>query len=465
MVFALLAASCSDDDNGGGTPVITAVRSTANADSTFTEGQPGQMVVVEGQNLGGIQKIYVNGQEASFNLNLCTSTHIIFSLPSELEYYGEHASFNNEIVVETNHGSASYTFDVLAPAPSISRYEAEWHTVDGVVRLVPGQQITVYGSNFYRISRVYLTDSVQTVDVKAYEVNRAYNQITVTLPDDIISGWLVVECKSGTDRIAFSAYLPAPEIMDISSEMPVPGSTVTITGRNFLEVQGINVNDEYTIAAGDLTVSADQQSITFTLPRQTANDGFIEVITAGGKARTDLYPTANVFLNWDDKNYTSYWWGESNVTSDDTKYGPKTSLGRYAGVEGVVSSQWWWGVIYCVGGLQAPGIDAGTSADDLELRFECYAAYDLLGSKYKATLGDLEVSEAFDLTDRISGTTPVGQWFTVSVPLTAWSISTYADLLSHWNGNFNINTNPSAEAVSQMLAVYFDNFRIVKSKK
>lgn len=151
LLSALSFTACSDNE-GGEMPEIISVRSTANADSTFTEAQPGQMVVVQGRNLGGIQKIFVNGEEISFNLSLCTSTHVIFTIPSSVQLYGEHSTFKNEITVETSHGTANYQFDVLAPVPSISRYEAEWVTVGDKVGLVPGQQIEVYGSNFYRIS-------------------------------------------------------------------------------------------------------------------------------------------------------------------------------------------------------------------------------------------------------------------------------------------------------------------------
>ena len=486
MLIAICSfAACSEDD-GGGQPVITSVRSTYNRDSTFTEGQPGQQIVIQGQNLGGPRHIYVNGQEAGFNLNYCTSTHIIMSLPSELEFYGEHASFKNEIVVETDHGSASYTFDVLAPAPSISRYEAEWQTVGDEVKLIPGQKVEVYGENFYRVSRVYLADAdpnfvpedapegyvapqpTKVVDVAAFEVGTTYDRLTVTLPENIITGFLVVECKSGTASYPFSANLPAPEITDLSSEMPIEGSEVTIFGRNFLEVQYVNVNNEYRIEAADLNVSPYQDYVMFTLPRPSASDGFIEVVTLGGSSRTDFYPTSNVFLNFDDKMWNGYWWGESNVLYPDVKNEtrPEHHAGNYVGVEGTVGSQWWWGVVVMVGGMQYPtNIPASTPLSEIELRFEVYCAYDLMGTRYKMTFGDLEIPESFELVDRITGKTEIGRWMTVSVPLSSWMSGTYGDFQTKWNGNFNFNTNPSAEVVSQTLANYFDNFRIVKSKK
>lgn len=484
LMSVLTFVACSDHE-GDGQPVITSVRSTANADSTFTEGQPGQMIVVQGSNLEGARRITVNNQEVGFNPCLCTSTHIIMSLPSELEFYGEHASFKNEIVVETNHGTASYTFDVLAPAPYISRYEAEWHTIGDEVKLIPGQQVDLYGENFYRISRIYMADTdpcfvpedaseddvapepSKVIDVEAYEVNTSYNHITLTLPQEIINGYLVVECKSGKASCPFSALLPAPEIKDLSSEMPIEGSEVTILGQNFMEVQYVNVNDEYRILPTDLNVSSNKDYISFVLPRTSAKDGFIEVVTLGGSDRTDFNPTASVFLNFDDKIWNGYWWGESNVLYPDAKDSkrPEKHDGNYVGFEGTVGSQWWWGVAVMVGGMEYPtSIPSTTSLDNIELRFEVYCAYDLMGTKYKMTFGDLEIPESFELTDRITGKTEIGRWMTVSIPLSAWMDGTYEDFQAHWNGNFNINTNPSESVVSQTMANYFDNFRIVKTK-
>ena len=119
-----------------------------------------------------------------------------------------------------------------------------------------------------------------------------------------------------------------------------------------------------------------------------------------------------------------------------------------------------------VGGMQYPtNIPASTPLSEIELRFEVYCAYDLMGTRYKMTFGDLEIPESFELVDRITGKTEIGRWMTVSVPLSSWMSGTYGDFQTKWNGNFNFNTNPSAEVVSQTLANYFDNFRIVKSKK
>ena len=62
MVLSL--SSCKDDEEGMGTPVITAVRSCdpAKADSTFTKAGTGSLLAIIGQNLSKVQKVYINDQ-------------------------------------------------------------------------------------------------------------------------------------------------------------------------------------------------------------------------------------------------------------------------------------------------------------------------------------------------------------------------------------------------------------------
>ena len=76
LVLPFLAVvSCQNDDDDA-IPVIHYIRVTdpAKADSTFTDVNPGTMIVVVGEHLGGTQKVYINDQEVSFNRNYVTST-------------------------------------------------------------------------------------------------------------------------------------------------------------------------------------------------------------------------------------------------------------------------------------------------------------------------------------------------------------------------------------------------------
>ncbi len=115
LLFAVFAfAACDDDESGQ--PVIERVRLTDpdKADSTFTEAYLGQMILIEGHDLDGARNIYINNQDCYFNSNYNTSSHIIMTIPSDLVVYGQDNSLPMEIRVETTHGSATYSFHVIA---------------------------------------------------------------------------------------------------------------------------------------------------------------------------------------------------------------------------------------------------------------------------------------------------------------------------------------------------------------
>ena len=73
-----LFTACNDDE-GGGVPVIHHIRlvDPEKADSTFTDVNPGTMIVVIGENLNDVRKVFINEQEVSFNSNYGTSTRTL----------------------------------------------------------------------------------------------------------------------------------------------------------------------------------------------------------------------------------------------------------------------------------------------------------------------------------------------------------------------------------------------------
>ena len=82
--FAVTLIACSDNE---AQPVITSVRATTSND-TFTDANPGQMIVIQGENLDGATAIYINNQSVSFLPTFNTSTHIIVTIPENLPLVG-----------------------------------------------------------------------------------------------------------------------------------------------------------------------------------------------------------------------------------------------------------------------------------------------------------------------------------------------------------------------------------------
>lgn len=475
LLCLIVWTACDDNEDGSGAPVIHSVRMTDpdKADSTFTEASPGQMIVVQGENLDGAREVYINNQSVGFNSNYNTSTHLICTIPSDLELVGANPEFPAEIRLVTPCGTATYAFYVLSPAPSISRYEVDLTLTDeGNYEVVPGQELVIHGSNFYDVERVYLSETDplnldtivgQTYDMQAYEINSAYNQITVHMPLVVFrTGWLVVQCRQGIASYGFSATVPAPELIGISSDMPVPGTVVTLYGRNLLEVQYVDVNGEYTIPATDLSVSPEQDEVSFLLPTTPQNSGKLGIVTMGGRAEIDFYPYELLVLDFD--TTPAYWsWGDHQVDASTAQYGPKQYNGNYYGVEGTVTDQWWWGNLYFAGVTYPTALDGNTPVADIDVRFECYQALDVLGTTFTMKFCELEIAN-YAPVDYLTGDSPICSWFTCSIPLSSFTTAnTYADFCALCDGNFNINTRPSSEVLNQNISVYFDNFRFVRS--
>lgn len=100
-----LFTACNDDE-GGGVPVIHHIRlvDPEKADSTFTDVNPGTMIVVIGENLNDVRKVFINEQEVSFNSNYGTSTSLILTIPGELQLTGANPELKGELRIETSHG-------------------------------------------------------------------------------------------------------------------------------------------------------------------------------------------------------------------------------------------------------------------------------------------------------------------------------------------------------------------------
>lgn len=471
LLTAFSVASCQDDEDGGGAPVIHYVRVTdpALADSTFTDAQPGTMIAVIGERLGGLQAVYINGYEVSINSTLATSTCIILTIPTVdeenpdlFQLVGTNPELPAEIRVVTDHGTATYAFHVLSPAPFISRLAVEY-PVD------PGEEMSIIGGNFYELQKIYFSEDSITVaqEVTEYTVNDDFDEITFNAPSTVIEqGYLFVVCYTDTAVVEFIRNAPKPTITAISSTMPVVGSEVTITGQNFIGLTGIDVNGEFTIPATDIEVSAAYDELTFVMPQAPAQSGTLAVNTVGGTAEWPgtFYPIENVILDYDNVGW--FIWGSgSGVFTTDGSAPPFVATGNYTSITGTISAwNYWWNQSVNNAVYSTDAIPGGTSTADLELQFECYIeqAYEgpvmqiVMGGNFDYSLTNYVPVSAF------SGEMETGHWMQVSVPLSQIvAESTWQEFLNRGNSEFGVYyTNPT-EMADVYIGVHMDNFRVV----
>ena len=485
--------SCQDDEGGGGIPVIHYLRVTNPelADSTFTDVNPGTMIVVVGENLDGVMKVFINDQEVSFNSNYNTSTSLILTVPAELELTGANPELKGELRIETSHGTAVFAMHVLSPAPFITRIATQYP-------VNPGDEVTLIGENFYEIKRIVFTDSFledeteseegseedsgETIveepegevainvvaEVTDYQVSEDFTEITFAAPATLLEeGHIVVECYTSSAIIEFLRNGPAPVITAISSNMPIPGSEVTITGQNFIDVSGININGEIDIPAEDIKVSAAFDEITFTMPQAPSQSGHISVTAIGGTTEYEpvFYPLENLIVDFD--GIGSFSWGgiTAPVVADGTA-APFVSSGTCYSLVGQISSWngWWGQIVNNAQWVSTDVIPGNTKISDMELQFECYVGKDYNGAVLEFTMcNDFSNScKGYKPVSAFTGKTEIGQWMQCSIPLSSIVVDdTYQGLLNHGDTHFGLYMTNSGEAPND-IELYFDNFRLVK---
>lgn len=482
LIFAsvVITPSCKEDGGADGAPVIHYLRVTdpSLADSTFTDVSPGSMIVVVGENLNGVRKVYINNQEISFNANYGTSTSLIITVPADEDFLlsGSNPDIPSELRIVTDHGVATYPMHVLSPGPVIS-YISAFYPID------PGDEISLIGENFYEIKRIYFTkDSVEvTLPITDYQVSSDFDQITFSVPDVMMEdGYIIMECYTNDASIEFAHNGPKPAITGISSTMPVVGSEVTITGKNFIDVEEISINDgEITIPEEDIEVSEAFNEITFTMPSAPAHSGKIEVTAIGGTTEMDnFYPINNVVLDWD-KVGSHSWGGYSKIYEDaPTDKAPYTSSGAYSGIVGTITAKnYWWG--QTVDNTVWPGYDViseNTLISDLELQFECYIAKEFNGPVLTVQLAnnfDAQLQNYVPVNS-FTGETEIGKWMQCSIPLESLvEETTWKYFLERVNdpgddgsipptnmmGFYIINPSDNDDVD---IEIYFDNIRIVE---
>ena len=401
----------------------------------------------------------------------CTSPSAAYAKVkgNELELTGQNPELKGEIRIETEHGVAAYNMHVLSPAPYITRISATYP-------IKPGDQMTVIGGNFYEVQAVYLSteqpakDGTRPVDVQEitnYEVNNKYSQITLTAPANLLEeGYLVVECYTSSAVTEFKKNGPKPVVTAVSSTMPVVGSTVTITGQNFIEVSRVNINGEFDIPVGDITTSNTFDEISFVLPQAPTQSGHISVTAIGGTVESAeiFYPLENVILNYD--GIGSHVWGDCSFVVADGSSAPYVSNGTCLGITGTVSaSNYWWKQSYSNAQWVNTSIIPGNiPIDDLKLQFECFVKEVFTGPVFQ-----IAMCENFDAAlngyvpvSSFTGKTETGKWMQCSVSLSSVvADATYQDFLNRNSTHIGVYaTNPGSSQAT--IEVYFDNFRIVR---
>jgi hypothetical protein len=188
LVFTIISASsfiltsCESEEDFG-TPRITSIRTTnpETANSGINQGNLGQMVVIQGENLESTQKVMFNNVEAFVNPAYVTNTNIILRVPSEFP-----SEINDMLTVVTKGGEATYNFPIDIPAPEAVDFPLEWVPEGGI--------LTIKGQFFYNIESIEFTGGTSTTTFTVVNPQT----IEVVVPADASSGPVQVHAVAGT---------------------------------------------------------------------------------------------------------------------------------------------------------------------------------------------------------------------------------------------------------------------------
>jgi hypothetical protein len=459
--------SCKNEEFTG-TPLITAVRLTnpAKADSTFTRSFPGKMIAIKGENLGGLQKVFFNDTEVSFNSNYNTNNYAIVTIPATLPLKGTNPDLPNQIRLVTSHGECTYNFQFLSPVPTIT-------TFDYVMPATVGQDMKIIGSNFYEVdSVVFLNTQSQRVKVPTFTVNDKYNEISFTIPNGAqYDGRLVVYCVADSIGDIFLAA-PVPVITSFSSDMPIIGDTVKVNGKYFNFIQKVVLNGLVELPPSAITVNHLKTQFSFIMPSALTAVGSIQVVcnTGTGTSPATFYPKANVVSDFDGIGYFS--WGNNcdEVTASPTTI-PYISTGKCRHIYGIPgANNYWWGNMI-LGASWTTNIPNTTPISNLVLRFSYYSAKLLTKGYFQVQMGNYwTVTYTFKPYLDANGNPMnpiVGKWYDIDIPLSNFgneTFLTYVDLRRRTGEiGFYYKNNTADKTVE--VDSYFDNFRIIDITK
>ena len=263
--------SCKKNDSSDGPPQILRVRAvdTTKRDSFFVQAIPGSLIVIQGNNLGGLQAVYFNDTLAYFNPSYATSTNIIVTIPATSQTTATNPNVPNVIKLVTDHGTVIFPFNLYLPPPSISSI-----TFDN-----SGTLVYINGYNFEGIKKITFPVPGTADTALSYTVNKTFTQITAVIPPgSAFSDSLRVLCTFGT---ASFAYPPPMTVTGVSNENATGGTTITIMGTNFVGISKVIFPGGY---AGTNLTPISVNEISVMVPAEANTVDSLRIVGALGSA-------------------------------------------------------------------------------------------------------------------------------------------------------------------------------------
>jgi len=499
LFFILIAGgvitSCKKNDSGSGTPVITQVRlvDSTKRDSTFKQAIPGALIVIQGNNLGGLKAVYFNDTSAFFNPVYATNTNIIVTIPSTAQTIATDPKVPNIIKVVTSHGMATYSFQLYLPPPTISSISFD----------NSGTLVYINGTNFTGIQKITFPIPAAADTALSYTVNKTNTQIVAVIPPGTANiDSLRVYCTFG--NAAFS-YPPPMTITSVSNENAAAGTSITFTGTNFIGISKV-VFPGGLLGTNIVPLGASQFSVT--VPSGIKAPDSLRIVGGLGDAVAPqlfdsylTFPSPGYLSTFENQNSTTdntgflgWTGGYANAATNASTYPGGTGAAAFILQSSPMSKNSGVGSQGNGGFIQLNDVPwvASTSASiqNYSLKFELYvknpwssgALWIMMGDWYKwhdylARYAPWETAPGnkFMPTGWITVTIPLSQFITLTggsnSDNSAWDLGTFPTGGSHPStfANFTstalcfaLNNESSTVIPANTINIAIDNVRIVK---
>jgi hypothetical protein len=438
IIVAAIQFGCKKNESGP--PVITGIRliDSALRDSLFTEAVPGTEIVIEGQNLGGLQSVYFNDTSAYFNPVYVTNSHAIVVIPATAQTIATNPSVPSQLKYITGHGTATYSFTLYLPPPVITSISFN----------NTGTVVYINGSNFEGLKKI--TFPVAGADTALLDtVNTTFTQIAAVIPPGAAFNDSVrVYCTWG---VAAFPYPPPMSITSVSNENAIAGTTITVTGTNFIGIDKV-IFPGGILGTNFQAISASQFSVTvpsgITAPDTLRISGVL-----GMASSPQLFDS---YISYSSPGYLSTFaqqWASDNTSFVGWTGGyasPSTATAQYPGASsgaGVLLQQSPMTANSAAGSQGNAGLlqlndvpwvaNTGAAIANYSMKFELYVASPWSQGAIWIAVGDWYTWSSYTarLAPWSAATNGIYQptgWVTVTIPLTQF-ISGNQFYQNSWN--------------------------------
>ncbi|MGI0106670.1 glycan-binding surface protein [Salinimicrobium sp. WS361] len=201
LFLALLLTACSSDDDANDEQIVVDAVYLEDVNSTVPDrevdfARVGQLLRLEGSGFLGVRRVFINGFQTDFNPVYVSDNSMLIRVHPDTPVNEAEGDIRNTIRLVKDNTETTVNFEIRLSAPTITSIS---HTLPQA-----GEEITVYGTGLFEVSKVVFPGGVEVTEGIAYDEEDG-EYFTVTVPEGVSpeGGSIYIESSNG------AAYSPA----------------------------------------------------------------------------------------------------------------------------------------------------------------------------------------------------------------------------------------------------------------